>query len=160
MALRKDAKLVLRRKNKEGVVAIAKNMAQYARRLADKHVDTKRLRKSIGYRQDGSDVIFGIDELKAPHAVYLELGFKPRVVARQYISGWAARHGVKVGKKGLLVGGPNSSLQHGPGLRTLGGRSEFLKSGEVGYPIIQPTRKKYFGRLYWFKFFFNGWRNG
>lgn len=178
----------LRRRHQAGLHAVAVEMTNRAKVLATRHTDNGTRRNSITQSKqgDGSTVLWGIPIGSAPHAPYLETGFRPHWVPARYIGVWMQRHGagitrygatvrgrVKAGvgrgrvnlrargtavAMGLYVGGPGSTLQSAPGgatgyLRrgrkrvrghwhTRGGRSEYLRAGTVGHPILQPVGAK------------------
>lgn len=134
-----------RRRRQNGLYAVAVELTNRAKVQATRHNDTGTRRNSITQtkHQDGSSVLWGIPVGSAPHAPYLELGFKPHWVPSKYIGVWMQRHGAGIlrngravrgkivhGKArrkvnlrargtsvamGLYVGGPGSSLQSAPG---------------------------------------------
>lgn len=134
-----------RRRRQNGLYAVAVELTNRAKVAATRHNDTGTRRNSITQtkHQDGSSVLWGIPTKSAPHAQYLELGFKPHWVPAKYIGSWMQRNGAGIlrngqavrgkvvhgkgrGKvslrargtsvsMGLYVGGPNSSLQSAPG---------------------------------------------
>lgn len=148
MAARKTPREVLmefRRRRQNGLYAVAVELTNRAKVHATRHNDTGTRRNSITQtkHQDGSSVLWGIPTKSAPHAPYLELGFRPHWVPSKYIGVWMQRHGAGIlrngrtvrgkvvhGKArrkvslrargtsvamGLYVGGPGSSLQSAPG---------------------------------------------
>ena len=116
----------LRRRLRAGLRRVAAEIAGEARRRA--RVDVGALRQSIGWGDGpGLSVLVGYSLQHAPHARYLELGFRPHWVPARYIGRWMQRHGVGVqyvagGRRyktvravalGLYVGGPGSTLKYG-----------------------------------------------
>lgn len=141
----REVLMLFRRKRQNGLYAVAVELTNRAKVQATRHNDTGTRRNSITQtkHQDGSSVLWGIPIGSAPHAPYLELGFKPHWVPAKYIGPWMQRkgagilrhgkavrgkvtHGKPRGKVslrargtsvqlGLYVGGPNSTLQSAPG---------------------------------------------
>ncbi len=141
----REVLMLFRRKRQNGLYAVAVELTNRAKVQATRHNDTGTRRNSITQtkHQDGSSVLWGIPTKSAPHAQYLELGFKPHWVPAKYIGSWMQRNGAGIlrhgkavrgkvvhgkGRRkvslrargtsvamGLYVGGPNSSLQSAPG---------------------------------------------
>lgn len=135
----------LRRKQQNGLYAVAVELTNRAKVMATRHNDNGTRRNSITQTKstNGRDVLWGIPINSAPHAQYLELGFKPHWVPAKHIGVWMQRHGAGIMRNGqavrgkvvhgkarrkinlrakgtsvamgLYVGGPNSSLQTAPG---------------------------------------------
>ena len=139
MPIERKALAEMRRRQQAGLVAVAVAMTGHAKQLATRHTDNGTRRNSVTHTRQTREVLWGIPVRSAPHAVFLELGFKPHWVPMRYMALWARRHGVgqvmttrartgrgrsqalKTYKRsrgsalGVFVGGPNSKLQHGPG---------------------------------------------
>lgn len=180
MPLDRKALAKLRQKQQAGLVAVAVAMTSHAKQLATRHVDNGTRRNSITHGELPSGVLWGIPINSAPHAVFLELGFKPHWVPMRHLALWARRNGVgqvltstirsrgrvvsskrykkaRAVRLGVFVGGPGSTLQHGPGglvmqqfrgrrrervsYFTKGGRSRYLPPGKVGHPVLAPTAR-------------------
>lgn len=136
------ALMEFRRRNQNGLYAVAVEMSNRAKLLATRHTDNGTRRNSITQAKtsDGRQVLWGIPIKSAPHAPHLEFGFRPHWVPGRYIGLWMQRNGVGVGfqrmnrsagerrwtrskplkriqtvQLGLYVGGPGSRLQHAPG---------------------------------------------
>jgi len=136
---------LMRRKQVAGLMAVATELTGRAKVLAVRHNDTGTRANSITQTpsDDGRGVLWGIPVNSAPHAPYLELGFRPHWVPAKYGGVWMQRHGVGITRNGqtvrgkvvhgqgrrkvnlrargtavamgMYVGGPNSSLQSAPG---------------------------------------------
>lgn len=145
MPLDRKVMAEFRKRRQNGLFAVAVELTGRAKVIATKHSDNGTRRNSITQTkaQDGKTVLWGIPLSAAPHAEYLELGFKPHWVPAKYIGVWMQRHGAGIlrngqtvrGKvtpgrardqvnlrargtsvsMGLYVGGPNSTLQSAPG---------------------------------------------
>lgn len=145
MPLDRQVVALLRHKNVGGLMAVATELTGRAKVIATRHTDNGTRRNSITQTpsDDGRGVLWGIPINSAPHAPYLELGFKPHWVPARYIGLWMQRHGAGIlrnGKAvrgkvvhggprkavslkamgtsvamGLYVGGPGSTLQSAPG---------------------------------------------
>lgn len=144
--LDRKALVELRRRQQNGLYAVAVELTNRAKLLATRHTDNGTRRNSITQTKsaDGRSVLWGIPIKSAPHAPYLEFGFKPHWVPGRYIGLWMQRRGVgtsrtpKTGtvgglsgrrtytrgksrkrtvstRTGLFVGGPGSTLQTAPG---------------------------------------------
>lgn len=150
MPLDREVMAEFRRRRQAGLYAVAVELTTRAKVLATKHVDNGTRRNSITQTraEDGSSVLWGIPLASAPHAEYLEYGFKPHWVPARYIGLWMQRRGVGVSRQtlsrsgrgaftihrtyktvrsvamGLYVGGPGSRLQSAPG-----GTSGYLFAG-------------------------------
>jgi len=126
----------LRKAHIKGLESVAVEMTNRSKRLAVKHNDNGTRANSVTHTATRSNVLWGIPLASAPHARYLELGFRPHWVPFEKIGLWMQRHRVgyvsvrsqrilKSGKRstrrrtflggGLYVGGKNSRLQTGPG---------------------------------------------
>lgn len=144
----------LRRRQQNGLYAVGVELTNRAKVLATRHTDNGTRRNSITQTksQDGRSVLWGIPEKAAPHAVHLELGFKPHWVPGKYVGLWMSRKGVGVRFKhatrteagtyrssrkyktarsmamGVFVGGPGSKLDYARG----GARGRlFAKGGKL-----------------------------
>jgi hypothetical protein len=144
----------LRRRHQAGLMAVATELTNRAKTLATQHTDNGTRRNSITQTPhvDGRTVLWGIPQASAPHAPYLEAGFRPHWVPARHIGVWMQRHGVGIlrhGKAvrvsdrrkrinlrargtsvalGVFVGGPGSTLQTAPGgtkARFFAGRGRF-----------------------------------
>jgi hypothetical protein len=135
----------LRRRQQNGLYAVAVELTNRAKLLATRHTDNGTRRNSITQTKsaDGRTVLWGIPLKSAPHAANLEFGFRPHWVPGKYIGLWMQRHGVgerqtrtatlqgvtrrrkytssrqykgvRSTALGLFVGGPGSTLQTAPG---------------------------------------------
>lgn len=143
MPLDRQALVRLRKKNLAGLTAVAVELTNQAKVRATRHVDSGTLRNSVTHDVKTDHVLWGIPLKSAPHAKYLEYGFRPHFVPAQHIALWARRRGVAKSKRftGLFVGGRNSSLEHGPGIRTRGRRSDLLPPNKVGFSVLRWTVK-------------------
>lgn len=162
MPLDRKAIARLRKKQLNGLYAVGVALTDEAKKRATRHTDNGTRRNSITQTKKDGHVLWGIPLKSAPHAPYLELGFKPHFVPKQHIGLWAKRH--KLSKRvkragGLYVGGPGSTLQSGRGgasgyqfvgrgkrvrrtWSTKGGKSKYLPNGKVGHPVLVPTAHK------------------
>lgn len=134
-----------RKRQQAGLYAVAVELTNKAKVLATRHTDNGTRRNSITQSKstNGRDVLWGIPVNAAPHAPYLELGFRPHWVPGKYVGIWMQRHGQGILRNGrsvrgrvvpghgrqkvnlrargtsvslgMYVGGPNSSLQTAPG---------------------------------------------
>ncbi|MBF6596087.1 MAG: HK97 gp10 family phage protein [Thermaceae bacterium] len=187
----------LRRKLRGGLVAVAQELVNQAKVRATAHVDTGELRNSITYSEVPDGVLFGLPD--SPKHRALELGFAPHWVPGKYIGGWMGRNKVgqiyrrssrSVGSRtrrskplkravamaaGLYVGGPNSTLDYGPGgtsgmmvrgksrvfkrWMTKGQRSDELTPGKVGFSVVRWTVRRRL-RAIAAQAFAQGYRNG
>lgn len=97
----------LRRRQQNGLYAVGVELTNRAKVLATRHTDNGTRRNSITQTksQDGRSVLWGIPEKSAPHAVHLELGFKPHWVPSKYIGVWMQRHGAGILRNGQAVRG-------------------------------------------------------
>jgi len=133
----------LKRRLRNGLRRVAQDLVNQAKVRASEHVNTGALRSSITWSDGpGLTVLFGIRLAGAPHARYLEYGFKPHFVPEKYIGDWAKR--VLGIRSGLFVGGRNTHLEHGCGLSPSGGYSkpsELLAPGTVGFSVLRWTVK-------------------
>lgn len=159
---------LLRRKQVAGLKAVAVELTNQAKVRATRHTDRGTRRNSITHTVVGPRVLWGISLQGAPHARYLELGFRPHFVPLRYVKLWARRTGVPTtrrvrgrrrGKpvKGIFVGGPGSRLDYGPGgaqayqfrgrarvltrYHTRGQRSNLIPPGKVGHSVLRWTVK-------------------
>ncbi len=145
MPLDRQVLALIRRKHVAGLMAVATELTGRAKVIATRHTDNGTRRNSITQApsDDGSSVLWGIPVNSAPHAVYLELGFRPHWVHARNVGVWMQRHGVGITRNGktvtgkivrrqgrqavnlrargtavalgMYVGGPNSRLQTAPG---------------------------------------------
>jgi len=85
----------LRRRQQNGLYAVAVELTNRAKVLATRHTDNGTRRNSITQTKasDGRTVLWGISVGAAPHAPYLEFGFKPHWVPSRHIGVWMNRHG-------------------------------------------------------------------
>ncbi|GEM47212.1 hypothetical protein [Deinococcus cellulosilyticus] len=157
-------KAKFRRRMQAGLVAVAVELTQLAKVRATQHVNNGTLRNSITHAVQGDGwVYWGVAVSAAPHAVSLELGFKPHWVPVNKISDWMRRNGVGIisvkGNRGrarkflaagVFVGGPKSTLdgngtitakfgKAGTKSYTLPHRSAFLRPGTVGFSVLRHT---------------------
>lgn len=150
---------LLRRKLVAGLSAIGGDLVGLARTRQTRHVDVGTLRNSITHTEKGMTVLFGVSLRTAPHARYLERGFRPHWTPARYISLWARRTRVPLQgsarNPGLFVGGPGSTLDYATGgatarfrrgrrtikltYRTQGEESPYLARGKVGFSVIRHT---------------------
>jgi len=157
---------VLERKTRAALAVLG----SWLNRRAIEHLDGRRFQgavlNSIGWRYDGPfAILWGSDRRIAPHAVYLEMGFRPHWVPYKYASAyyWARRVAPQwANKKGLYVGGPGSVLKTGPGgasgligppkakrwatWYTTAGTSKWLPNGKVGWPFLRPALEDLYHR--------------
>ena len=160
MPLERQALQTIRRRTLQGMKGVAVEMTNRSKVLATRHNDNGTRRNSITQTIVGRHVLWGISLGAAPHAVYLERGFRPHWVPMRYMHLWARRHGVgqiretanrrgqgrgrygyqrkktrgvKAVALGLYVGGPGSTLQSAPG-------------GTYGYLFQGHGRRK---RMHW-----------
>jgi hypothetical protein len=163
----------LRRKHQRGLEAIAVELTNQAKLRATRHVDTGEFRNSITHAvtDGGRTVLWGVPATRKN--VSLEKGFRPHWLPVQRAGVWMRRHNVgTIVKKsrsskgrlrtykflaaGILVGGPNSTLDQGPGMpggllfgpggklvfrrwNTRGEKSKFLAPNKVGFSVLQHT---------------------
>jgi hypothetical protein len=159
MPLRREALAEMRRRQLNGMFAVAVAMTSESKKLATRHVDNGTRRNSITQTKLSDKVLWGIPKNSAPHAVYLELGFRPHWVPARHIWLWMRRTGFQrrhPKAKGVFVGGPGSTLDYGGGgataelfigykkrvrrtYRTRGRRSPYIKPGKVGHAILRPV---------------------
>lgn len=197
MPIDRKALAELRRRHIAGLTAVAVELTNQAKVRASRHVDNGTLRNSITHTPQEARVLWGIPLRSAPHAQYLELGFKPHWVPMRHIHLWARRRGVgqirqtsirsggrTVARKsfkraravamGVFVGGPGSTLEHGPGgaqmqqfrgrnrrisvrYATRGGRSDLIPANKVGFSVLRWT-VKHRARAVALPAFARGWR--
>ena len=86
----------LRRRQQNGLFAVAVELTNRAKVLATKHHDNGTRRNSITQTKssDGRTVLWGIPAKAAPHAPHLERGFKPHWVPGRHIGLWMTRNKV------------------------------------------------------------------
>lgn len=86
----------LRRRQQNGLFAVAVELTNRAKVLATKHHDNGTRRNSITQTKssDGRTVLWGIPAKAAPHGPHLEFGFKPHWVPGRHIGLWMTRNKV------------------------------------------------------------------
>jgi hypothetical protein len=168
----------LRERHRAGLFAVATALTSEAKRRATRHIDNGTRRNSITQSMTSDGVLWGIPIRSAPHAVYLELGFRPHWVPARHIGLWMRRSGYARAHpraRGVFVGGPGSTLDYGgagaigtlmrgrrritASWRTQGQRSQDLPAGTVGSPVLRPTVREDLRRLAPAAFL-RGWRRG
>lgn len=138
MPLDRAAMARLRRKHQAGMLSVARDLTGKAKERATRHVNIGTLRNSVTETVQASasrtQVLWGISLRSAPHAKYLERGFRPHWVPMRHLHLWAKRSGAGqvrstsgFGSKsksykssravalGLFIGGRGSRLDYAPG---------------------------------------------